>query len=124
MQVAMPGFSLGRRVQSCCPGLRSEDSFQNEGPAPTARSSYLLSDKELFLRFPYHPLLNATGIFQPLRGGSHGAPRKPTLPNEAADEGPLGDQVGKRGSSDGVRGHHVSRRLFLPADRNRQRFVG
>ena len=89
----------------------------NNSPS-TLEPSCLLLDKELFLRFPYHPLPKAAGNFESLCGGSHGTSRNPTLPNEAADEGPLGDQIGKRGSSDGVRGHHVSRRLLFPADRN------
>ena len=65
--------------------------FDLAGVCSPAGTSLLLSDKELSLRFPYHPLRNAAGNFQPLRGGNHGAPRNPTLPNEAADEGPLGD---------------------------------
>jgi hypothetical protein len=92
MQVAMPGLSLSRLVR-LLPRIASGIFLlkPHERPAPTGRSSNLLSDKELFLRFPYHPLRNAAGNFQPLRGGNHGAPRNPTLPNEAADEGPLGD---------------------------------
>lgn len=90
MRVSLPGFSLSRLVRLLL-RIASGRFLPNTPAGPTGLSSYLLSDKELFLRFPYHPLLNATGIFQPLRGGSHGAPRNPTLPNEAADEGPLGD---------------------------------
>jgi hypothetical protein len=49
---------------------------------------------------------------------------KTTLPNEAADDGPLDEPIGRLGSSGEVRRHHVSRRLLLFAGRNRERFVG
>ena len=63
-------------------------------------------------------------FFQKLRvtsgpwGGVHGTPRNATFPNESAGEGQLGDKIGERASLHGVRRHLVSRRLFLPADKN------